>query len=66
MRSKKDVRFKGREHVDEGKQIKKDFYDKQLFALRIEEFPLYADIVNLLVNGIYPPSASFYQKNIEF
>ena len=48
-------------HVYEGEQIRKEFPNDQLMALDIS-VPWYADTVNLIVSGDYPPGATTQQK----
>ena len=45
----------------EGEQIRKEFPNDQLMALDIS-VPWYADTVNLIVSGDYPPGATTQQK----
>lgn len=49
-------------HVNEGEQIREEFPNEQLMALDISQVPWYADIVNLMVSGEYPPGATTQQK----
>ncbi|KAH0723372.1 hypothetical protein KY285_005833 [Solanum tuberosum] len=42
-------------HVNKGEQIREEFPDEQLMTLDISQVSWYADIVNLIVNGEYPP-----------
>ncbi|KAF3657308.1 hypothetical protein FXO37_15001 [Capsicum annuum] len=42
--------------------IQEKFLDEQLMALEVSEVSWYADIVNFLVSGIYPPDAISQQK----
>ncbi|XP_049344024.1 uncharacterized protein LOC125808353 [Solanum verrucosum] len=49
-------------HVNEGEQIWEEFLDERLMALDISQVPWYADIVNVIVSGDYPPGATTQQK----
>lgn len=55
-------RLKDRSHVVENRHIRKEFLHKQLLALNITKILWYADIVNLSLNGMYPPKAMSQQK----
>ena len=41
--------------MNEVKQIREDFVDEQLMTLDISQASWYADIVNLIESGEYPP-----------
>ena len=43
-------------------QIREEFLVKQLLALDIAQVPWYANIVNFLVSGLFPPGASTHRK----
>ncbi|XP_049344141.1 uncharacterized protein LOC125808482 [Solanum verrucosum] len=49
-------------HVNEGEQIREQFPDEQLMALDISQVPWYADIMNFIVSGDYPPGSTTQQK----
>lgn len=51
-----------RSHVVDDGCIREEFSDEQLLAPSILEVLWYADIVNLLVSGVYPPEATSQQK----
>ncbi|XP_015170112.1 uncharacterized protein [Solanum tuberosum] len=62
--NKKDAkpRLKDFYNVNEGEKIREEFPNEQLMALDISQVPWYADIVNLIVSGDYPPGATSQQK----
>ena len=41
--------------MNEGEQIREEFLDEQLMALDISQVRWYADTMNLIVSGEYPP-----------
>lgn len=43
--------------------IRGDFPDEQVLALEVTELPWYADIVNILVSGVFPSRATTQQIN---
>lgn len=51
-----------RSHVVENGPIRKEFQEEQLLALSIAKLPWYADIVNLLVSGVYLHKATGRQN----
>jgi len=55
-------RLESSSHVGEQGQIREEFPDEQLLALGVNELPWYADIVNYLVSGLFPPGATTHQK----
>ena len=48
--------------MNEGEQIQEEFSDEQLMVLNISYVPWYADIVNLIIRGNYPPCSTIEQK----
>ncbi|XP_060200426.1 uncharacterized protein LOC132628679 [Lycium barbarum] len=55
-------RLDNHNHFVEDVQIRESFPDKQLFAIPAAEVPWYADIMNLIVSGVYPPEATSQQR----
>lgn len=54
-------------HIVEYGCIREDFPNKQLLTLSIDELRRYIDIVNILVNSVYPPqSTSQWKKKLYF
>ncbi|KAG5599561.1 hypothetical protein H5410_030931, partial [Solanum commersonii] len=49
-------------HVHEGEPIREEFPNEQLMAFDISQVHWYADLVNLLVSGVYPPGSTTQQK----
>ncbi|XP_060202413.1 uncharacterized protein LOC132630829 [Lycium barbarum] len=62
--SKKDAkpRLDNHNHFVEYVQIRESFPDEQLFTIPAAEVPWYADIVNLIVSGVYLPKATSQQR----
>ena len=54
-------RLESLSHVGEQVQIRKHFLDEQLLVLELLELPWYADYVNYLVRGLFPPCATTHQ-----
>ena len=48
--------------MDDFQSIKEDFSDEKLLLLKASEFPWYADIINLIVCGVYPPETISQQR----
>jgi len=55
-------RFEDSSHVKNEGQIREEFPYEQLLALDLSQVHWYADIVNFLVSGLFPPGASTHQK----
>ncbi|XP_055812065.1 uncharacterized protein LOC129881982 [Solanum dulcamara] len=55
-------RLEGSPHVAEQEPIKEEFPDEQLLEIEVQDLPWYADIVNYLVSGVFPPDATSQQK----
>lgn len=49
-------------HVKYEGMIREEFHDKNLLALYIAQVSRYADIVNFLASGLFPPGSSIHQK----
>ncbi|XP_049350203.1 uncharacterized protein LOC125814802 [Solanum verrucosum] len=55
-------RLKDSSHVKNEGQIREELLDEQLLSLDLAQVPWYADIVNFLVSGLFPPGASTHRK----
>jgi len=55
-------RLEDSSYVKNEGQIREEFPDEELLALDIEQVLWYADIVNLMVSGLFPPGVSTHQK----
>lgn len=55
-------RLEDRSYIVKDGNIREIFPDKQLMALSIAKPIWYANIVNLLVNGVYPTEVTSQQK----
>lgn len=55
-------RLEDSSHVVNEGLILEEFPDEQLLALDIAQVPWYADIVNYLASGLFPPGASTYRR----
>lgn len=56
------MRLEDRSHVVEDGRIQEEFPDKKIRTLSIADLSWYAEIMNLLVSGAYPPKAMSQQK----